>query len=51
MMTQHTNFKTISGETQNYDFFSNKSFKKTIISRDSISLKENNDITSSRALA
>ncbi len=27
MTTQHTNFKTISSETQNYDF-SNKSLKK-----------------------
>ncbi len=29
MRTQHKNFKTISGKTQNYDF-SNKSFKKVL---------------------
>jgi hypothetical protein len=39
MTTQHTNFKTISGKTQNYDFFSKITFKKSIISRDSISLR------------
>jgi hypothetical protein len=39
MMTKHTNFKTISGETLNYDFFQINPLK-IIISHDSISLKE-----------
>jgi hypothetical protein len=37
MISQNTNFKTISGKTQNYDLFK-KIFLKSIISRDSISL-------------
>ncbi len=37
MIIQNTNFKTISGKTQNYDLFK-KIFLKSIISRDSISL-------------
>jgi hypothetical protein len=37
MMIQNTNFKTVSGKTQNYDLF-NKILLKSIISRDSISL-------------
>jgi hypothetical protein len=41
MTTQHTNFKTISGETQNYDFFQINPLKMYYtVSRDSISLKE-----------
>jgi hypothetical protein len=37
MMTQHTNFKNKSLKLKTM-IFSNKSFKKSIISRDSISL-------------
>jgi histidinol-phosphate/aromatic aminotransferase/cobyric acid decarboxylase-like protein len=43
MITQNTNFKTISCKTQNYDLFK-KILKKSIISRDIISLRKNFDM-------
>jgi hypothetical protein len=43
MTTQHTNFKTISGEIQIYDLFKEILYK-IIISRDSISLNSDNII-------
>jgi hypothetical protein len=39
MMTQHKNFKTISGETQNYELFK-KILLRSFIPHDSISLRE-----------
>jgi hypothetical protein len=43
MITQNTNFKTISGKTQNYDLFK-KILQKNIISRDSISFNLSEEI-------